>query len=115
MDDVLEFDADDWADPEASLVKHTVPEVDAPRHGDGGDQTRKASLNDEQADAAIEQSNRLRSLKQAIQLFKEVGGSLGASLTDTVDHVLHIEHKRFSIMMRADMGGLPGGARSIGS
>ena len=42
-DDVPEFDADDCVDSEALLVKHTVPEVDAPHQGDGDDQTRKES------------------------------------------------------------------------
>ena len=110
VDDVPEFDADDWVDPEVSdwvdpevsQVKHTVPEVDAPHHGDGDDQMRNESLNDEQADAVIEHSTRLRSLKQAKEIFNEVGGALGASLKDTVNRVIHSENKRFNTRMRAD-------------
>ena len=104
VDDVPEFDADDWVDPEASLLKHTVPEVDAPHHGDGDDQMRKESLDDEQADAVIEHSTRLRALKQAQEILKEVGGALGASLHNTVNRVIHSETKRFNTRMRADKG-----------
>ena len=104
MDDVLEFDAGDWVDPELSRLKHGVPEVDVPHHGDGDDQMRKESLNGEQADAVIEHSTRLQSLKQAQDIFKEVGGALGASLNDTVRRVIHTEIKRFNERMRADKG-----------
>ena len=104
LDDVPEFDADDWVDPEASLVKNTVPEVDAPHHGDGDGRERKENLNDEQADAVIKHSTRLRSLTQAKDIFKEVGGALGASLNDTVTRVIHTESKRFNTRMRADQG-----------
>ena len=40
--------------------KHTVPEVDAPNHGDGDEQMRRESLNDAQADAVIEHSTRIK-------------------------------------------------------
>ena len=115
VDDVLEFDAGDWVDPELSRLKHGVPEVDVPHHGDGDDQMRKESLNGEQADAVIEHSTRLQSLKQAQDIFKEVGGRLGASLNDTARRVIHTEIKRFNERMRADNGGVPGAARRAGS
>jgi len=79
--------------------------VDAPHHGDGDGRERKENLNDEQADAVIKHSTRLRSLTQAKDIFKEVGGALGASLNDTVTRVIHTESKRFNTRMRADQGG----------
>ena len=52
--------------------------------GDGEDQIREASLNDEQADSVLGHSARLRSLKQARDIFKELGGAVGASLMNTI-------------------------------
>ena len=115
VDDVPEFDADDWVGPESSLLKHTVPEVDAPHHGDGDDQMRKGSLDDEQADAAIQHPTRLRSRMQAQEIFNDVGGAVGASLNNTVNRVIHSESKRFNTRMRADKWGVPRGARRVGS
>ena len=97
--DVPEFDPDDWVDPEAALLKHKVP----PHHGDGDVQTAIASMNEEQADSVLEHSTRLRSLKQAQDIFKEVGGSMGASLMETVSRVMHIENKRFNTLFRSDV------------
>ncbi len=77
VDDVPDFDACDWVDPAVSRLKHGRPEVDVPHHGDGDVQMRNESLNGEQADEVIEHSTRLRSLKQAQEIFKEVGGALG--------------------------------------
>ena len=62
VDDVPEFDACDWADPDAARLKHGVPEVDVPHHGDGDDQMRTGSMNEEQADKVIEHSTRAQSL-----------------------------------------------------
>ena len=84
--------------------KHTVPEVDAPNHGDGDEQMRRKSLNDAQADAAIEHSTRLRSLRRAQDIVKEVGGAMGASLNDTLNRVIHFESKRFKPRMQTDPG-----------
>ena len=55
-----------------------------------------------QTDAAVEHSNRLRSLKQARDIFKDIGGALGASLLDTVGRVMHTETKRFNTLMRGE-------------
>ena len=52
----------------------------------------------------MEHSTRLRSLKQAQEIFKQVGGALGASLNNTVNRVIHAESKRFYTRMRADEG-----------
>jgi len=102
VDDVPDFDADDWVDAEVALHMRQVPEVDVPHHGNGGDQTRTESLNGEQADAVIEHSIRLRSLKQAQDIFKEAGGAFGDSLSDTASRVIHSEIKRFNTKMGAD-------------
>ena len=65
---------------------------------------RKHSLNDEQADPVIDHSPRLRSLKQAQEILKVVGGASGASLHNTVNRVIRSETKRFNTRMRADKG-----------
>ena len=102
--EVLDFDPNDWVDPEAAAIQHKAKDDDALRHGDGdGDaEIREASLNAEQADALLDHSTRLRSLKQARDIFKDMGGALGASLLDTVSRVMHSETKRFNGVMRSN-------------
>ena len=116
-DDAPGFDGNDWVDPEASRVKQTAPGVHALNHGDGDDQMRRESLTDAQAGAVIEHSSRLRSLRQAQEIFTDIGGALGASLNDTVNKVIHLESKRFNIRMHDARRpwGLPRAARRIGS
>ena len=114
VDDVSLFDADDWVDPEVAAVQNNASDADVSRHGDGDAQIVKLSLDAEQADAAVEHSNRLRSLKHAQDIFKDIGGALGASLLDTVGRVMHTETKRFNILMRGGEGA-PGDARRVGS
>ena len=98
---VLDFDPADWVHGEAAIQNH-ASDADVSRHGDGDAQTVKLSLDAEQADVAVEHSNRLRSLKQARDIFKDIGGALGASLLDTVGRVMHTETKRFNILMRGE-------------
>ena len=50
----------------------------------------------------LEHSARLRSLKQAQDLFKEMCGALGASLMETVRRVMYVERKRFATMVQVD-------------
>ena len=64
-EEVLDFDPDDWTDPQAAARQNGARDADVPRHGDGDDQIRKASLNEEQADSVLGHSARLRSLKRA--------------------------------------------------
>ena len=59
-------------------------------------------MNEEQADCLLEHSARLRSLKQARDIFKELGGAVGASLMDTVSRVMHIETMRFTTLLQVD-------------
>ena len=59
-------------------------------------------MNDEQADSVLGHSARLRSLKQAQDIFKELGGALGASLMEAVSRVMHTETKRFITLMQGD-------------
>ena len=99
---VLDFDPDDWIDPQAAALQNGVRDADVPHHGDGDVQTAKASMNEEQADSVLEHSTRLRSLKQAQDIFKELGGALGASLMETVSRVMHTENKRFNTRLRGD-------------
>ena len=75
---VLDFDPDDWIDPDVAALNHGALEVDVTRHGDGDDQNMvNESLNADQAEAVLEQSARFRSLNQAQDIFKELGGALG--------------------------------------
>ena len=59
---VLDFDPDDWIDPQAAALQKGARDADVPHHGDGDVQIAKASTNEEQADAALGHSTRLRSL-----------------------------------------------------
>ena len=99
---VLDFDVGDWVDPEASLLKHGELGKDVPYRGCGSDQMDEESLSVRQADAAIEHTNRVRSLRNAQDIVKKMGGSLGASLNDTLNRVINREQKRFKAMMRSD-------------
>ena len=58
-EEVLDFDPDDWVDPEAAVLQNGARDADVSRHGDGDDQIAKASLNAEQADSVLEHSTRL--------------------------------------------------------
>ena len=100
-EEILDFDPADWTD-QRPAIQNNASDADVSRHGDGDAQIVKLSLDAEQADAAVEHSNRLRSLKHAQDIFKDVGGALGASLLDTVGRVMHTETKRFNILMRGD-------------
>ena len=60
------------------------------------------SLSVTQGDTAIEHTNRVRSLRNAQDTVKEVGGAWGASLNDTLNRVINREQKRFKAMMRSD-------------
>ena len=44
----------------------------------------------------IEQSARIASLQEARRVLGNVGGPVGASLTNTVNRVMHMETKRFN-------------------
>ena len=61
------------------------------------------SLSAEEADSVLEHSARFRSLQQARDIFKDLGGALGASLMETVSRVMHIENKRFNTLFRRDV------------
>ena len=84
------------------MAEQSEPKSDPPNHGDGDGQMRKERLTDAQAGAVIEHSSRLRSLRQAQDIFTEIGGALGASLNDTLNRVISSEQKRFGAMMRCD-------------
>ena len=99
---VPDFDVGDWVAPEASQLNHGELEKDVPHRGCGSNQMEEESLSVTQADAAIEHSTRVRSLKHAQDIVKKVGGALGASLNDTLNRVINFEHKRFYAMMRCN-------------
>ena len=83
--DEEQFDLADWHETD-------IPDAEAGHalHGDG------VALNAEQADVVIEQSARIASLQEARRVLGNVGGPVGASLTNTVNRVMHMETKRFN-------------------
>ena len=89
MDDVPDFDPDDWVHPEVVQFEPEMLEVSAPHHGDGDDQMKKENLSNEQADAVIEKKSRLRFLRHAQEILKEVGGATGASPKDNYGESRH--------------------------
>ena len=99
---VPDFDVGDWVDPEASQLNHGELGKDVPHRGCGSDQMEEESVNATQVAAVIEHSTRVRSLRHAQDIVKEVGGALGATLSDTLNRVIHSEQKRFNAMMRSD-------------
>ena len=50
----------------------------------------------------LKHSNRLQGLQQARDIFKDLGGVMGASLTNTVNSVIGTETKRFRRRVRGD-------------
>ena len=103
---IPDFDPDDWIEPPegwaASRGGGGCPEVgeesqepevgeESQEGGDGGRET----LSGEQAYVLLQHSTRLQSLEQAKKIVKGFGGSLGDSLSVTMDHVMHTEMKRY--------------------
>ena len=106
-EDILDFDPGDWVDPEAAKAEYgqngvsgVVAVVDASSQGDGDGQ--EAALNEEQLDTLMDHSSRMRGLMQAKGIVRDLGGALGASLTTTLNKVIHNETKRFNTVNRAD-------------
>ena len=99
---VPDFDPLDWVDPGEAPMQHGLGEHGVPNHGDGECAVVPVSLSEGEHDAVLEHSTRLRSLKHAEQIFKELGGAVGASLQDTVQRVMHGESKRFAQGKRED-------------
>ena len=100
-DDVPDFDPADWVDPTKAALQNGG-DADVSHHGDGDDKIATTTPNLEQSDSLLEHSSRLRSLKQAHDIFKELGGAMGASLRDTVSRVMETETRRFARLLRED-------------
>ena len=104
-DFIPEFDAADWIKPPKGYAADSgggdaESRVVKGHHGDGelrecGDSGR-ASLSKDEADSLLQHSNRLQSLQRAKANVQELGGSLGASLSGTIDRVLHTEVKMYN-------------------
>lgn len=60
------------------------------------------SLDDQQAEHVIQESFRMRSLQEALQLFRNMGDQVGASLASTVALVLHKTQKRHKALSQED-------------
>ena len=106
-DDVMEgeipdWDPADWVEGDAAFEKHGERDADAARHGDGDAPLPIVSLTSEQSECVVEHSSRLRNLQQAQDLCKEVGGTLGTSLRDTVGRVIRSESKRINAQLHCD-------------
>ena len=100
-DDVPDVDPADWVDPPKAALQNGG-DADVSHHGDGDDKTATTTPNLEQSASLLEHSSRLRSLKHATEIFKELGGTMGASLRDTVSRVMEKETRRFTRLLRED-------------
>ena len=104
--EIVDFDPDDWVAP-PEVVTASCEQGVVPHHGDGdvGEVVARdpgESLSAEQADALLGHSSRLQALDQAKGILNGLGGSLGASLRDTVSRVIRVETKRFRARMHGD-------------
>eukprot|EP00959_Pyramimonas_sp_CCMP1952_P422477 8849946-Pyramimonas_sp.AAC.1 len=96
------FDPADWVDPDEAAGAFPTTK-DAPNsHGDGDEEKRAAQavfLDDQQVEHVIQESSRMRSLQEALHIFRNMNNQVGASLASAVTHVLATEtrrHKAFS-------------------
>ena len=101
---IEDFCPEDWVvGAEAALTYGVAADKDAQHHGGGGTALGKSeTLDEEVLDMTFEQTTRLRQLKEADAIFKELGGALGVSLRNTVSQVVNSENKRFVVLMKQD-------------
>ena len=106
---IPEFCADDWVEGQNAALEYGVAaDEDAQNHGDGapnhGDGDLASAwlenMDEEDIDILTEQSNNIRTLREASRLFKDMGGVLGDSLRNTVGTVIHGETKRLAANQR---------------
>ena len=93
-DDWPAFDPRDWAEGCTPTAGADVE--GGALHGDGD------VLSPEQAEGFVAHSTRLKSLHQAKEILASLGGTVGASLRETVCRVEHDEAKRFRERSRTD-------------
>ena len=110
----MDFDPADWVDPDEAARVFATTQGAQDSHGDGdkedshgdGDKEEGAahgmSLDDQQAEHVIQESFRMRSLQEALQLFRNMGNQVGASLASTVTSVLRRETKRHKALSQED-------------
>ena len=104
-EEVLDFDAADWVDPGEAAIAFAKTGGAPNSHGDGDKEERAAhgmSLDDQQAERVIQESSRMRSLQEALQIFRNMNTQVGASLATTVTSVLHRETKRHKALSQED-------------
>ena len=91
-DDIAEYDQQDWHEPIEKLSGSNdggeEPQIQSANHGDGDGRNEKdegcgQTLDAEQTNTLIEHSERLRSLHQAKEILRDLGGT-GLGLTCTV-------------------------------
>ena len=104
-DDVMgetipDFSADDWVEGQSAALTYGVAaDEDAQNHGDGAQNHCDGGLalavletmDEEDVDTLVERSTKLRTLREASKLFKDMGGVLGDSLRNTVSSVIQID------------------------
>ena len=105
----VDFSADDWVEGQSAALTYGVAaDEDAQNHGDGAQNHGDGGLasavletmDEEDVDILVEQSTKLRTLRAASKLFKDMGGVLGDSLRNTVSSVIHGETKRLAANQR---------------
>ena len=114
-EDECQSDASDAAECDVGPEEEPgdVMQSDIVHHGHGDDQeanggvlakqaTSETDLSAEQAESLLRHSGRLQSLQKAKDIFHNMGGSLGASLRNTVSIVMGAETKKFRERMRGD-------------
>lgn len=100
-----EFDPGDWVDPDEAVRTHKSVEVAPNSHGDGDEEkgaTPAVSVEDHQAERVIQESSRMRSLNEALEIFQTMNSQLGASLAGTVTRVIRDESRRHKALARTD-------------
>ena len=110
------FCPEDWvdgADAEVECMKNA--DTDAQHHGHGATALVEVETVDEDViELSFKQNKTLRQLRAADDIFKDLGGVLGASLRNTLANVVHAEEKTFAEHMKQNpkvLAELEGGLR----
>ena len=112
-DQVEDFCPEDWVDgADAEVVYMKKADKDAQHHGNGADAqhhgngatalTEVETVDEDAIELTFKQDKKLRQLRDADVIFKDIGGTLGASLRNTLANVVHAESKSFAAQMKQD-------------
>eukprot|EP00959_Pyramimonas_sp_CCMP1952_P124393 2600867-Pyramimonas_sp.AAC.1 len=97
-DDCGVLDPADWANPEEASRAHEASRAQAD-HGDGGagnegEAPEVPGLGDEQVEFVVEESSRMRSPQEALDIFKNLRAHVGAQLAGTAAAAARGENRR---------------------